>query len=125
MTETTTPDTPETDARVVPEGCDPLDDLTAGELGHVGKLLKADPYEAAQQPALGLRWPALAHLAWVWEKRTDPKAKLSPWLDRKPAELIAALGLEAEGGPEDDQDTDAQGDDQAPEANPTDSGHAS
>ena len=79
---------------VVPEGRDPIDDLTAGELGHVGKLIKYDPVSAVSDPTTGLRWPALAHLAWVWARRVDPKAKLQPFLDSTPRTLTALLRLD-------------------------------
>lgn len=117
MTENTTTDTDyqlPTEC-VVPEGVDPLDDLTVGELGHVGKLIKYDPVTAVKRPEVGLRWPALAHIAWVWAKRVDPKAKLQPFLDATVPQLSVVIGLDREA---DAEDGDA-------DANPTDSTPAS
>ena len=97
---------------VLPAGVDPMDDLTAGELGHIGKLLSYDPVSAVRDPKAGLRWPALAHFAWVWAKRTDPRAKLQPFLDLRATELSAVLRLDELAGDEPELDA---------ETNPTDS----
>ena len=118
MDTTTTPDTAWTlpDTPVIPPGRDPLDDLTVGELGYIGKTLKCDPVAAVQNPALGLRWPALAHVAYVWARRTDPHAKLQPFLDTTASRIGELLRF---GEP-------AAGADEVPaEENPTDSPAAS
>lgn len=105
---------------VVPEGADPLDDLTVAELGHVGKLLKYDPYAAVKQDDTGLRWPALAHLVWTWAKRQHgPHVKLDPILQLKPAQISQLAGLNRP----DPLITGEEVDDV--ERNPTDPAHAS
>jgi len=105
-TNTTQPDqlVDELPAPVIPDGLDPLDDLTVGELGTVGRQLGCDPYAAVNDQATGLRWLALGHLAWVWAKRTDPRAKLDPILQLKPSQVAAMLRML------DDDDDDAAGD---------------
>lgn len=82
--------------KLVPEGTDALDDLTAAELGTVGRQLRCDPYEAVvgQGAGAGLRWEALARIAWLWAKRRDDRAKLDPYLQLRPAELSIVLGLD-------------------------------
>lgn len=79
---------------VLPADVDVMDDLTAGELGTIGKLLSYDPVTAVRDPQAGLRWPALAHFAWVWAKRSDPRAKLQPFLDLRATELSRVLRLD-------------------------------
>lgn len=118
MTETPTPETPDL-TPVVPAGCDALDDLTAGELGVVGRHLKADPYEAVQgtENAAGLRWEAMALIAWVWRKRTDPRAKLAPIMALRGHEVAQLLGM---GSDDTETDDDGAGDEGAPGENPTD-----
>ena len=97
---------------VIPAGVDPLDKLTIGELGTIGKLIKYDPASAVKRPEVGLRWPALAHIAWVWARRTDPKAKLQPFLDCDAETLGKLLRF--------DEETDPEGEGEG-EGNPTDS----
>ena len=94
---------------VVPEGCDPLDDLTVAELGIVGRQLGCDPYAAVQDKATGLRWEALGRVAWLWAKRRDPRAKLDPILQLTAAQVSALLGLL------DDDPTPDDGEDAEPE----------
>lgn len=108
MTENTTPAL----EPVTPPGVDPLDDLTVGELGTIGKLIKYDPAAAVQDPTTGLRWPALAHIAWAWARRTDPTAKLAPFLELTAEQVGRLLRL--------DEPTADTGDGDA-ETNPTDS----
>lgn len=101
--DTTTPEP------VIPAGLDPLDDLTVGELGTVGRQLGCDPYAAVNDQSTGLRWLALGHLAWVWAKRTDPRAKLDPILQLKPdqvAHMLRLVGDDAgdQAGDQDDVD---------------------
>lgn len=102
---------PEGMAPAIPEGKDPLDDLTVTELDIVSRQIKADVYEA-MGGLDGLRWAALARLAWLWAKRRDPHAKLQPFLDLTGAQLTEVLRL------------NTQAEDQAPELdadeNPTD-----
>lgn len=85
--------------RVVPEGKNMLDDLTVQELAIVGRLLKCDPYEAVADTPLdeegrtrGIRWLAMAHCAWVWTRRTDPSAKLAPFLELQPGDVAKLTG---------------------------------
>lgn len=97
---------------VTPAGVDLLDDLTAGELGHIGKLIGYDPVSAIKRPEVGLRYPALAHVAWVWAKRTDPRAKLTPFMELTATQLSTVLRLDEPAQETDELDA---------EANPTDS----
>lgn len=113
MTETTEWQLPTTP--VIPAGRDPLDDLTTGELGHIGKLLKYDPVAAVKDPATGLRWYALAHIAWVWARRLDGRAKLQPFLDSTATTVAELLRF---GDP-------VESEDQVASENPTDSTPAS
>lgn len=103
---------PEGMAHVLDRGTDPLDELTVTELDIVSRQLGLDVYEAVGG-AKGMRWAALARLAWLWAKRRDPHAKLQPFLDLNGAQLTEVLRLN-------DQADDV---DQAPEldaeANPT------
>ena len=122
-TSSTAPQLDELPAPVIPEGLDPLDDLTVGELGVVGRQLGCDPYAAVSDQATGLRWLALGHLAWVWAKRTDPRAKLDPILQLKPQQVAAMLRLTPELVDQDDDQDDVDQVDVAGELaeNPTDS----
>lgn len=109
---TTDPYTAPTDP-VLPPGANALDSLTVGELGTIGKALKLDPYVAVGKDETGVRWPALAHAAWVWAKRTDPRAKLSPFLELTADEVRHLLRM--------DEDEDQDQADADPAADPTDS----
>lgn len=98
---------------VLPPGRDPLDDLTTGELGTIGRALRYDPVAAVTDPTSGLRWPALAHVAWVWAKRTDPAAKLAPFLDATATQVSHLLRFDEDATPTDTDEDVAE--------NPTDS----
>ena len=94
---------------VLDAGIDPLDDLSVTELDIASRQLKCDVYQAVAGEG-GLRWAALARLAWLWAKRTDPHAKLQPYLDLTGAQLTECLRL---------NDRVDQGEDD-PNTNPTD-----
>jgi hypothetical protein len=126
MTETT-PDKP-ADLVELPDGIepvtehagvDPLDELTVTELDIVSRQLKCDVYEAVGGKD-GLRWAALARLAWLWAKRRDPHAKLQTYVDLTGAQLTRVLRLD-ERRTAGQADTDDATDE--PTANPTDGAH--
>lgn len=103
-------------APVLPAGADVLDDLTVRELDIVSRQLKCDVYDAVGNDAGGARWSALARLAWLWAKRTDPTAKLDPFLDYTGAQLTQLLRMGADDVDESDDESAAEVD---AEANPT------
>ena len=113
MTENTTArvavELPEGIDYVLDAGLDPLDDLSVTELDIASRQLKVDVYQAVAGEG-GLRWAALARLAWLWAKRRDPHAKLQPYLDLRGAQLTEVLRL--------NDRVEAEQDD--PNANPTD-----
>lgn len=77
---------------VVPEGKD-LTDLTIGELDKVSRELKHDVLDAVAGGSNGAyRWGAMARLAWLWARRTDPQAKLQTFLDYETEDLTHACG---------------------------------
>lgn len=96
---------------VVPAGVDPIDALTVTELDIASRQLRCDVYEAVGGKD-GLRWAALARIAWLWAKRRDERAKLQPFVDLTGAQLTHVLRLD-----EDDDQVDQVDDDV--EANPT------
>lgn len=106
---------------VVPEGKDPLDNLKVQELSIVGKQLKLDPYAAVHDPQYGIKWEALATVAWVWAKRIDPRAKLAPFLELEPGDIAMLLRQLDDDEGEDQGEDQAGGDDLE---NPTDSPRA-
>lgn len=130
MTENTT--TTELPAVELPEGIapvldsadvDPLDALSVTELDIVSRQLKCDVYEAVAGKD-GLRWAALARLAWLWAKRRDPHAKLQTYVDLTGAQLTRVLRLDerqAAGKLAGQADVDDASDE--PAANPTDGAH--
>jgi len=113
MSEIGTTYTPPTE-RVVPDGAGLVDGLTVRELDMVSRQLGCDVTAALadQGNGAGKLWAALPRLAWVWAKRTDPHAKLDPFLDLSSSQLSTLLG----------QDEDP---DEDPETNPTDPAPAS
>lgn len=82
--------------RVVPEGVDVIDGLLVRELDIVSRQLGCDVTAALgdQGNGKGLRWAALARLAWLWAKRADPKAKLDPFLDLGVGALNHLIGAD-------------------------------
>lgn len=82
-------------AGIVPDGLDPLDDLTVAELGTIGRQMGCDPYNAVKNrdEGAGLRWEALGRVAWLWAKRRDPRAKLDPILSLRPGDVGEVLGM--------------------------------
>lgn len=85
---------------VIPEGSDALDDLTLQELGAIARELKADPYEAVTG---WQRWDALARIGRAWERRQTPTAKLDPWVQLSPVELLRLLRMRKEDRVEKDE----------------------
>lgn len=99
--------------QVVPAGKDTLDGLTIRELDIASRKLQVDVVDAFKHGAGGKRYAAFATVAWLWAKRTDPAAKLDPFMDLETGALLDLLGVG------DDEDELPDGDD--PDANPTDS----
>lgn len=125
MTENTTTtdqlDEPAELQPVVPAGVDPIDGLTVNELDIASRQLRCDVYEAVGGKD-GLRWAALARLAWLWAKRTDTHAKLATFTEMTGAQLTGVLRLDEHVDAGDDVDLV---DDEDPAANPTVPGPAS
>lgn len=94
---------------LVPEGKD-FTDLTVGELDKVSRELKADVLAAcANREGAGyLRWGAMARVAWLWARRTDPQAKLATFLDYEPDDLLHALRMDEVPEPPDPTNSDAE-----------------
>jgi hypothetical protein len=106
---------------VVPEGVDLVDGLLVNELDIVSRQLGCDVMDALGDTGngAGKRWSALPRLAWLWAKRTDPRAKLDPFLHTAPSQLNLLLGLDRDEDPAGDEDDDDA------LANPTDAAPAS
>jgi hypothetical protein len=111
MSETYTPPT----ECVVPEGKHMVDGLTVRELDIVSRQLGCDVSAALrdQGAGAGKLWSALPRLAWVWTKRTDPQAKLDPFLDLDAGQIGILLGQDEP----DEHIEHAAGD--TPDENPT------
>lgn len=108
MTEHTEPDlTP-----IVPEGCDPLDDLHVVELAAASRAIGCDVIAAVAEDKNGLRWDAFQRIAFAWAKRTEPAAKIERFQTMTAQQLSAVLRL--------DEDDDAASDVDDDPANPTD-----
>jgi hypothetical protein len=96
---------------VVPEGVDPIDGLTVGELAIIARALKADPVAALDS---WQRWEALTHIGRAWERKAgNPTAKLEPWSALDVSDLMRLLRLD-----ELDDQAPETGEDDDPE-NPT------
>jgi hypothetical protein len=86
---------------VVPEGIDPVDGLTVGELAMIARALKADPVAALNS---WQRWEALQHIGRAWERRSgNPTAKLDPWAALGITDLMRLLRLDDVDDPADDE----------------------
>lgn len=90
--------------RLVPEGKDPLDDLTIRELDIASRKLEVDVASAIKHGVGGKRYEGLALVAWLWAKRSDPQAKLEPFRDVTMPALATALGMDDDDEEEDDDD---------------------
>lgn len=99
--------------RVVPPGADMLDDLTVAELDTVSRQLKVDVIEAVGGKA-GMRWAALSRVAWLWARRRDMSAQLTPFTEMTATQLGRLLGLDDDDAPAGDDDDE----------NPTEPAHA-
>lgn len=132
MTEHDT-DTP-TDAELgsvclVPDGCHATDDLTVAELSAVSRELRCDVVSALSDEGTGAgrSWDAYALLAWTWAKRSNPRAKLSPFKQLNGEQLLRCIGWdsEARAAAAGDQAGDQAGEDGADlEVDPTAPGRA-
>lgn len=99
---------------VVPEGKDAVDDLTIAELDMVARKCGADVMQAlAGRGAEGTRrMVTLAHLAWVWTKRSGrPDAKVDEFLNMRAGDLEVVLGFDRddEAVPAEDPSTTSDG----------------
>lgn len=79
---------------VVPDDKTPID-LTLAELDTASRDLGYDVAEAFIGEGKGAhrRWAAAARLAWLWARRTDPKALLKTYLDYDIDQISHALAM--------------------------------
>jgi hypothetical protein len=99
---------------LVPDGLDATDDLTVDELSNISRQLRCDVGAAMadQGTGAGRRWDAMALVAWTWLRRTDPKAKLTPFRKLTGQQLVVCIGW-------DDDDDESEGDSDDLELDPT------
>lgn len=102
MTTTTTTDQPKLNLG----GGDPVAKLTVGELSELSQKIKTDVVSAITDKT-DKRWDALALVGWALERRERGKeADLAAWRAMTSEQLAEALGLNAKGAEDDDQDDD-------------------
>lgn len=115
MTTTPPPAPPIPTDVLVPEGLDAVDNLTIGELDYASRKLGVSVDRAIAKDLDGLRWRALAMVAWVWHRRVDRAAKLESWLEHAGVEeLLHALRMD-----EDEIEEGEEGEPAAADEDPT------